>query len=264
MSAAFQLPTDSRIGSHLSVLWIAIALAWTLVGTHAADQRSAFDDANVLYEQGDYPAAAEAYRQLIENGSDSAAIRFNLANTLYQSSQIGQALHQYFEALARSPRDPDILANIQFARKKLGTNAAVQRSFWQQFLLQLTLKEWTLIAVATFWVWLLIAASGILLRSKGGLLPALTRLCGIVCLVSVALLANAANDRLGTTYGVVTAPEAVVRFGPFEESKSSHNLADGMEIELIDEKDGWFQIRDAQEQIGWLRTNQVLQLRFYP
>ena len=253
---------SSRIFGGLFVL----ALLFNLLSfARAEDQiETPFDSANILYEQGQYEEAAIAYRQIIADDSDSAAVRFNLGNALYQAGQIGSALGEYHQALGLAPRDPDIQANIRFTREKLGTSAVIPKSFWQQFLLQLTLNEWTFIALVPFWIWIVASAISFLIGDKRTSISVIVKGAGISFLVMGLLLFNAANERLGKKYAVVTAKEAVVRFGPFEESKSSHNLADGIEIQLVGYKEGWHQIRDPQDQIGWLRQDQILKLQAHP
>ena len=219
-----------------------------------------FDKANILYEQGDYTAAAEAYRALIENGGNSAATYFNHGNALYKVGHIGRALVEYHKALAASPRDPDILANIQFTREKLGTTAVLPRSFWQQFLLQVTLNEWTIVTVIPGWIWLFSSGLGFFLGGVRTGLSFVTKLSGFAFLGLAIILFIATNERLGKKYAIVTTEEAVIRFGPFEESRSSHNLVDGIEVQLLDHKDGWHQIRDPKGQLGWLHQESVREL----
>ena len=100
--------------------------------------------------------------------------------------------------------------------------------------------------------------------SRPSWLPGFTKAMTICCLGLGLLLLGAANERLRKHYAVIVAPEAVVRFGPFEESKSSHNLVDGIEVQLLDHKDEWYQIRDPKGQIGWLQAKQVLALSPLP
>ena len=250
------IPFVSRL-PRLGLLWLSI-LCLCSVATRAAEPGpgARFDDANILYEQGLYEGAADAYRDILAGGIDSAAIRFNLGNALYQSGHIGLALGEYYQALAISPRDPDIIANIRFLREKLGEDSAVKKTFWQHFLLQLTLNEWTVITLVPFWLWLGTAALGQWLATPSPFSP-LSKGAGLTFAIAAFLLANAAHQRLGKSYGVVTTQEAVVRFGPFEESKSSHNLPDGVEVEILDEKDGWHQIRDPKDQLGWIKQNHL-------
>ncbi len=229
-----------------------------------AQEAQTFDAANLLYEQGDYAQAAAAFQTLIEQGQSSAATHFNLGNSLYQLGRTGEALREYHTALALSPRDPDVQANIQFTREKLGTETAIPRSFWQQFLLQITLNEWTLIALIPYWIWLTSAASLSLFPNRPAWLPGLTKFMCLCCLGMGLLLLGAANERLKKRYAVIVSDEAVVRFGPFEESKSSHNLVDGIEVQLLDQKDDWYQIKDPKGQLGWLKGDQITALPALP
>ena len=259
------LKNDSRPPRAPGFLLLALVLFAAPLRLGAqTDYSEPYDQANLLYEQGSYGEAAEAYLRIIEQGADSAAIRFNLGNALYQTGEIGRALTAYHEALTLTPRDPDIKANIQFTREKLGADSFISRSFWQQFLHQLTLNEWSVIALIPFWIWIGTFTVTILTGRSSTIFPILAKGAGIAFLITGIILIGAARERLGRTYAVVTAKEAVVRFGPFEESKSSHNLVDGIEIELLDEKNGWHQIRDPKDQLGWVKKDHIQTLPTLP
>ncbi len=93
--------------------WI---LASSLVLPRAAEPAAAFEQANKLYEQGRFPAAAVAYENLLRSGQRSAAVYFNLGNACFKSGQVGKAIVNYRLAERLAPRDPAIRANLQFAR----------------------------------------------------------------------------------------------------------------------------------------------------
>ena len=240
--------TRSWLGCCSCALYLSAAL------TQAAPT---FDEANLLYEQAAYLAAAEAYQEIIAEGSDSAAIRFNLGNALYQQGRVGPSVLAYHQALELAPGDPDIKGNLRFAREKLGVDAVLPRSFWQQFLFQLTLNQWTAVAMVPYWIWLGGTAIALGARNRRSWMLQSAKLSGILFAFLAILLLGATRERLAKQYGVVTEKEAVVRFGPFSESKSSHNVVDGVELMILDEKDGWHQIRDPQGQTGWVRSDQI-------
>ncbi len=249
----------------LSLICRGLALSLTLIFPAilaAADTpKTQFNEANVLYEKGEYKAAAAAYRQLLDDGFDAVAIRFNLGNALYQSSQFGEAIVQYRKALALAPRDPDILTNLRFVREeKLGSDTSISPHFWRQFLLQLTLNEWTILTVIPFWIGVACGILSFLSSKKGNRWSACSRISIAVFLIAGLLLLSAANERFGKPFAIVISKEAVVRFGPFEESQSSHNLSDGVEVRILDSKDDWRQIRDPQNQTGWLKKDQIQML----
>ena len=73
--------------------------------------------------------------------------------------------------------------------------------------------------------------------------------------LGAATLASSSNRA-----AVVIAKEAVVRFGPLEESQVASQLPDGVEVLVLDEKANWLEIRDATGRTGWLKRDQVKQL----
>ena len=241
-------------------LALSLTLVFPAILTVANTTKTQFNEANVLYEKGEYKAAAAVYHQLLDDGFDAAAIRFNLGNALYQSSQFGEAIVQYRKALALAPRDPDTLANLRFVREKLGNDTNISPHFWRRFLLQLTINEWTILTVIPFWIGVACGIFSFLSPKESNRWSVFSRISIAVFLISGLLLLCAANERFGKSFAIVIRKEAVVRFGPFEESQSSHNLIDGVEVRILDSKDNWRQIRDPQNQTGWLKKDQIQML----
>src|SRR5207249_8839840 len=113
---------------------------------------------NKLYEQGKHSEAAANYEKLIQTGWVSAALYFNLGNALFKSGQIGRAIAAYRQAEQLAPRDPDVRANLQFARNQ-AQGPTLSPSRWQHGLGKLTLNEWTLLASGAVWLWFLLLAA---------------------------------------------------------------------------------------------------------
>ncbi len=57
---------------------------------------------------------------------------------------------------------------------------------------------------------------------------------------------------------IVVAGEAEVRNGPLDESVSLFKVRDGTELSVADKKDGWLQVVDAAQRIGWVPQNEVI------
>src|SRR5262245_50565847 len=98
----------------------ALALLF-LSSAHAASESAGppFDSANLLYEQGKFAEAASAYQSLLKSGRTSAAVYYNLGNAFFKAGQIGRAIAAYARAEQITPRDPDLRANLQFARNQV-------------------------------------------------------------------------------------------------------------------------------------------------
>lgn len=238
-----------------TVLWLA--LATTLPALATTDLATGFDQANKLYEEGKFRDAAEAYHQLLATGQRSGALLFNLGNAQFKAGNLGQAIAAYRLASELTPRDPDLAANLQFARSHV-TGPTLKPGWLERNLDSLTTNEWTLLAAVPVWLWLgLLTVRQIKPALKSSLRSA-TRAVGIVALLTVTLLGLALHHRFNERTVVVTARDAVARFGPIAESQSAFTAADGAELRLLDSKDGWLQVTDGGKIFGWLQTNTVI------
>jgi hypothetical protein len=218
-----------------------------------------FDSANRLYGQGKFTEAAAGYEKLLLSGQTSAALYFNLGNAWFKAGQIGRALAAYRNAEALAPRDPDIRANLQFARNQIqGPTLTPER--WQTWLSRLTLNEWTLLAAGSLWLWLLLL-SALQLRPawkpalRGYVLP-LGIVAAVLCLSLAAAFYQARSARLA----IMVAHDAVVHASPLEESQPAFTAHDGAEMRVLDQKDEWLQVTIDPRRLGWVHKDQVLVL----
>jgi tetratricopeptide (TPR) repeat protein len=242
-------------GCLLLFFWLTACLL------RAADPTSGFEQANKLYEQGQFAAAAAAYEQVAKAGPVSTALLFNWGNALFKSGQTGRALACYLQAEARSPRDPDVAANLKFTRDSIGDNASVARARWQRALGKLTLNEWTVLTMVPVWLWLGLLAVGQIRPDWRGSLRRAVWISGSFAAALAGCTAAAGLDRLGAPQAVVVAPEAVVRHGPLPESLSFYTLRNGAEVRVTDWQKSWVQVEDAQHRLGWLARDQVILLQ---
>ncbi len=226
-------------------------------GLRAETASDAFDQANKLYERGKYSQAAAAYQKMIESGRVSAAVYFNLGNAWFKAGQTGRAIFAYRRAEMLSPRDPDIRANLQFARNQAAGGASAPGWRWRRWLDRLTLNEWTLAAAVAFGLLFIVLTARQIwprLRKSGSGLPIAL---AAVCAGLVGCAAWAAEARLAEQLCVVVVPEAVVRLGPLDEAQSAFTVRDGAELTVLDQKGDWLEVGDAAKRIGWLPQNEV-------
>jgi tetratricopeptide (TPR) repeat protein len=239
-----------------ALLFIALLLVCATC-VRAGNAGAEFDAANKLYEQSKYPEAAAAYQKIIEAGQPSAAVYFNLGNAYFKVGQLGRAVAAYRQAEGLAPRDPDVRANIQFARDQ-AQGPTLTASRWTRLFGRLSLNEWTLLAAAAVWVWLLLLAAGQLWPAgrtalRGGLMAV-----GVAALVLCACAASAFYGARFTRTAVIITSDAVVRHGPLDEAAEAFKVHDGAELQVLDEKDKWLQVSPGANRIGWVRRDQVL------
>ena len=223
----------------------------------AADVSKAFDAANKLYAQGKFAEAAAAYQSLVQSGTASPALYFNLGNAFFKSGQVGRAIAAYRQAEQLTPRDPDLRANLQFARNQVqGPTSRTGR--WERWLGTLSLNEWTGLSVIALWL-----TFGLLTLRQ--LRPALARplrswtlVAGagaVIVFASLALAWRAASLR---HTAIVTVSDATVRISPFDESPAAFTARDGAELRVLDRKNDWLQVTDGTRRVGWVKGEAVL------
>src|ERR1043166_1680077 len=103
-------------------LWqiLAAVLFWSVYAPRAATPRERFDNANKFYEEHKYKEAIQEYSSLLAERRVSPNLLFNLANAYFRAGDIGRAVLNYRRAELLAPRDPEVQANLSFARDTVG------------------------------------------------------------------------------------------------------------------------------------------------
>jgi tetratricopeptide (TPR) repeat protein len=89
----------------------------------------AFFRANEAYRDGDYEAAAEGYRSLLDEKAAKGHLFYNLGNTYFRMDDPGRAILFYERARALLPRDADLRFNLEYARDRLRDAVPADRDF---------------------------------------------------------------------------------------------------------------------------------------
>jgi len=241
----------------LSWVWLLAIAGFATASLHAQDPARQFQQANTLYAQGEHAQAAEAYLKLIGTGKTSAALLFNLGNACFQCNQLGRAIASYRRALELAPRDAELRANLQFVRNRVNSKATVRSPRWTAWSTWLTLDEWTVVTAVLGWLWFGMLTLGQWRKDWRQLVSGYTAMVGLAMGLCALGLAARAYERLGGNAGIIVTPDAMVRYGPLDESRSFYSLTDGTEVAVLDRQDRWIQVRDASRRIGWLRRDQV-------
>jgi len=239
------------------LLSAGLLLAFFALSSLAQSPSAAFDAANKLYDQGKYAEAAAAFEKLLPAAQASPAVYFNLGNAFFKSGQIGRAVAAYRQTERLTPRDPDLRANLRFARNQT-QGPTLAADSWQRGLRKLTLNEWTLLASAALWLFFLLLA---FLQWRPALQRTFRSYALALALTAVLLCSTVAaafyQDRFIHTAIVITR-DVSVRQGPLETSPTVFTLQDGAELRVVDQKNDWLQVTTDPRRIGWLRRDQVL------
>ncbi len=223
----------------------------------AENPESSFDAANKLYAEGKFTEAASEYGKIIQSGRASAALYFNLGNAFFKAGQMGRAILAYRHARAISPRDPDVIANLQFTRNQ------VQGPTWSlsplaRWLGKLSLNEWTASTAASGWLCFLLLILG---QLRPALRPAVRgwalTLAIVTLFLGACLGAQLYRSRLQQN-AVIIAPQAQLHQAPLDNSPISVTLHDGAEVRILDRKGDWLQVSTDPSRVGWISPSQAV------
>lgn len=241
----------------LDVFRSGFLVALLLLSLTVRAEGPSFDDANRLYEQGKYREAVAGYEQVLASGTRSSALWFNLGNAHFKAGHVGDAIAAYRQAEQLAPRDADVRANLDFARRQV-TGPTVHANWLQRTLTTFTTNEWTLLAMIPVWAWFALMIAG---QIRSAWRPVLRRwiwVSGATGLLACGALVFVLSQRFNVQTLVVNSRDTVVRLGPYEGSSSAFNAVDGAEFVLHDTKGDWIQISDGDKPLGWLKTNSVV------
>lgn len=235
----------------MKIAKLLIALLGVFATAPLFAQPLSFEAANKLYDEGKFPDAATAYEKLIMSGKVSATIYFNLGNALFKSGQIGRAIGAYRTAQQLAPRDPDIRANLRFARNQVQPPTMSFNPF-QSSLRRLTLNEWTTLTFFGLWIFFLLLAFGQIRPQTKRLLRPYVLLSLLATLLLGACLACSFYDQRIVKIVIVTVPDAVARQRPIDTAPNAFTVHDGAEMRLLDRREHWLQVSPDPSRIGWI------------
>ncbi len=250
-----ELATPAIVSWWLARVCVALVGIWCL-NAFAENAPASFDVANKLYEQGKYSEAAAAYQAVIDGGQRSVAVFFNLGNAYFKSGQTGRAIAAYRAAERLSPRDPDVRANLQFARQQTQGPAQLPDR-WVQWLGKLTVNEWTWMLTVAAWLLLLLLAVLQWRPKWKSVLRGYILVAGVATVLLGICLGASFYESRGR-YAIVITRDASVRNGPLEESQAAFIAHDGAELRVVDRKEDWLQVSAGPSRTGWLRQEQVI------
>lgn len=248
---------NHRAASFAWSRWVCLGLLLlSCISLLRADLAAAFEEANLLYGQGQARPAAVAYDRIWTNGFSSTALHFNLGNAWLKAGETGRAIHHYRLAQKLSPRDRDVAANLRLAREAVQDSTPFKPPVLRRATGWLTLDGWTILAALAFWIWLGTLIARQLRPAWSAKLHRLSRIAAVAT-ITFSLLLVLAWSQHPALEAVVLDHETELRHGPLDEAPAVQPLSAGLELTVIDQKGAWIQVAGATRGIGWIKKDQV-------
>lgn len=204
---------------------------------------------NSLYDAGKFNEAAAAYEKIEPK---TAHVYFNLGNALFRQEKFGLAVLNYERARQLAPRDPDVLANLRFARQRLGVEEPVP--LLRRAVESRTIAEWGRYELVAVWVTVLGVAGCVWLpRVRAGMIV-LTAVAGVVTVATAGALW--AGQR-ALPAAVMVAGEAEARFAPASTATVHFKLPEGSRVSVREDRGMWWLVERADGQQGWIESERA-------
>lgn len=222
----------------------------------------AYSQGNKLYAQKDYSGAVQAYQEALKAGP-CAAVHYNLGNALFKAGKIGRAILNYRLARYLDPDDPDIAANLNFARNYRVDRVLAAPSPFARVLddvfHRLSRRRATMVASVFFMLAGLSLALWIVRRwTVLALAASLLALVAVFGLVTQQVWAGEVAQRPA----VIVVPEVNALSGPSEEFKQILLVHDGTEVRIREARGDYLLVQLPGGGGGWVRKDAVE--RVYP
>ena len=230
------------------------------LGTSAVFAKADLEQANKIFQSGDFAGAITAYQNIITAEGPGAAAFYNLGNSHYRLGQYGPAILAYERAKLLTPRDPDLRANLNLARKaatvfdKSGYDPRLEA-----VLTWLSVNEWSwLVAGAALWIGAVSMIFGVVRISRPG-----TRklAAGSIIFASLTILVGATAlvlRRDESSRGIVLSKDAAVYLSPFEKAETLGTPGAGRIVKMGEKSGGYFYISVPETGLqGWMADKDV-------
>jgi len=242
----------------LALIAAVLAPRW-LRADVAPSPNTIFFHANALYGEERYTDAAAEYERVLAAGVESGPLYFNLGNAYFKTGDIGRSVLAYERARRLMPADPDLHANLRFAREGAEPDAPalVARIL---FPLATRLASDTLLRLASG-LWMLVMLLAITRR----LVPALDAVGRRAVVVASALLVVVATSAayrvlaidLPSWAVVVARQGATVRFEPSESGTAHFTVPTGAKLRVLSSREQWSQVERTDGTRGWIAADAI-------
>lgn len=235
-----------------------------------SQNKTNFEAANALYNDGNYAEAINKYETILATKVHSAALYFNLANANYKLNNIAPSIYYYEKALQLSPNDKAITNNLAFAQNM--TVDAIEKVPEVGFTKILK----TIVNKANTDTWALFAIVGVLVFVALFLVyhftykTAIKRIAfitSVLCLflgcVSVVMAFQKENLDKKDNPAIVFAQESKVKLDPKVASEELFRLHEGTKIQILETYDNWCKIKSSDNATGWVPLKDVKLLNVF-
>ena len=253
-----------NIVKKISIFFITGFLLFALPIETVGQEREKWDNANLLYAQGNYSEALQEYLLLEKSGYVSWPLYYNIANGYFKVQNYGRSILYYERALKLNPSGKDIRVNLSYAKQftvdKIDQIPEFILTTWIRDLnYMLSSDYWAIISIVFFMIVALL-----LLNFRYGPNARIRKISFFLSMVSllfaivVTLFAwnqRSAFDRKDSA--IVMHAVSTVRNSPDNSGSTLFILHEGAKLEIIEQLGDWKRIELTDGRQGWIAAADI-------
>lgn len=231
---------------------------------YAENEKNLMDSANAAYAKNKFELAIKEYQQILEKGYESPELYYNLGNAYFKSKQIAMAILNYEKAKKLSPADEDIAFNLRLANVRLVDRIEPLpqlffKSWWNNLLLSLSEKTWSLIYLGFIWLGFLGIVFYFLARKRAakqlGFSLCIAAFALSFLFMFIALKSNALNS--AHNEAVVLSATVSIKGSPSEQGTSLFTLHEGTKVTIQQNNGEWIEVKIPNGNRGWIKSSDL-------
>jgi len=260
--------TNSVFNKSLNSLLLLLALTSFLkpnLYAQTPNDYAVIKEANKAYNAGDFQKSVDLYEKIVKSGFSAGELYYNLGNAYYRIGDYKSAILNYERAKKILPNNDNIQINLEFCQKYVQDKIeAVPKFFlvnWiRSFLNLLSTKSWGIISIFTFISFLGLAL--LFLFSRTIAYRKLSFYFGLlsVFISIISFYASYKQNEVLTNHNtaIVFSSSASVKSSPNESGTVLFIIHEGLKVTIIDDSDGWKEIKLADGKVGWLPNDALV------
>ena len=245
-------------------LFFSIFFISNLVSAYNIDE--AFQRANLLMKQEKYIDAVKAYESILNDGTILCEVFYNLGNAYYRLDSLGFAVWAYSKANLISPRNEDVIYNLNFVNSKLLGEIKLPNKFFFQVFYKRIKDSFTFIEclfIGSLLTMILVLFNFIrnnILVHKLSLTYIYIGLLSLVFLINILTLDKFTS--LKKKEAIIVHKSTNLFSEPFSLGGTVLLVVnEGERLEIIEKKGEWSQVRiNFNSEKGWVQNKSYFEL----